>query len=135
MIVRSRALFVSTLVIVANLVNATDYYVAPAAPASGPCTTAAPCDLNYAIDNSSGSDIRILIAAGTYGPALPPYGKSLSLIGSGTQSTILQGAFSTCALDFGPVAADVDATISVSELTLDGSASTGYVVCSDPNNH
>lgn len=125
------ALFATSI---APIAQATDYFVAPGAPASGTCTTASPCDLNYAISSSSGTDIRILIAAGTYGPALLHYGKSMNLIGSGDQSTTLQGAFSTCAVDFSLVDASIDASVSVSELTLDGSASSGYVVCSQPNN-
>ena len=105
--------------------SATDYFVSPGAPSSGPCSTATPCDLNYAITNSTGLDIRIRLTAGTYEQAFLPYGKSMSLLGAGNQTTTLSGA---CALDFQLTATLNPATVAVSDVTLDGQ-SAGSGVC------
>jgi len=118
------------LAIGSGAADASDYYAAPGAPASGSCTQAVPCDLNYAISSSSGAGIRILLAAGTYAEIFLPYGKSIQLIGSGNQTTtVQQSAVSGCAIEFSTVSSLTAADVSFSDMTIDA-AHAGYGVCS-----
>ena len=108
----------------------TDYYAAPGAPASGTCTQATPCDVNYAISSSSGDDIRILLTPGTYGPAIfLQYGKSLQIIGSGNQTTTVQRAsFYSCTVEFEGPTLGTPATVTLDSLTMDAT-NGGYGIC------